>query len=172
MIRLLLLHHALLLNIFSTEVERAAVPNWAPQLAAQIDVESNWRPAAQSKYATGRAQFTPPTWRDIAPYTSPSCSGKPETDPACSIRSQIVYMRRLMHRYRYAATPADQWAFAWAAYNGGPGWIKKENARCRRRPGCSPSRWWGHVAKRCIRADWACRENWDYPKKILRRIDP
>ncbi len=170
MIRKLVIQSAALLAIFATEVQLADVQEWADQLAAQIQVESAWRPGARSRYAAGLAQFTPATWSDIAPYTEPSCVDKPETDPACSVRSQILYMRRLLTRYRFSATEAEQWAFAWAAYNGGPGWITREKARCNRRPGCSPGRWFDNVERHCLRANWACRENRAYPRKILARL--
>ena len=141
-----------------------------PRFAAQIAVESNWQPQARSRYAAGLAQFTPPTWSDIAPLTRPSCAGVPETDPACSVRAQLLYMRRLLARYRVSASDAYRWAFAWAAYNGGPGWISREKARCRRTPSCRPERWWGQVERHCLRAAWACRENRAYPRKILLRL--
>ena len=168
---MILIASSVLLSIFATEVERAGVVDWAGRLAAQIQVESAWRPEARSKYAAGLAQFTPATWSDIAPYTDPSCAGEPETDPACSIRSQIVYMRRLLARYRFSATAAERWAFAWAAYNGGPGWISREKARCKRKPDCNPSRWWRNVERHCLRARWACGENRAYPVKIVRRLE-
>ena len=157
--------------VFEAEVARAGVEAWAPVLHAQITQESAWDPNARSKFAAGLSQFTPPTWADISPHTDPSCAGQPETDPACSIRSQIVYDRRLMHRYRRAATPRDRWAFTLAAYNGGPGWISREKRRCRRAPGCAPARWFHHVERHCLRAAWACRENRAYPRRILARVD-
>ena len=95
--------------------------------------------------------------RYFAPLTTPSCAEQPETDPACSIRAQIVYDTKLMRRYRRAATPRDRWAFTLAAYNGGPGWISREKRRCQRAPGCAPARWFGHVERHCLRAAWACR---------------
>ena len=155
-----------LLAIFSAEVDRAGVEAWQPQLHAQVTVESHWRPSVCSAYACGLAQFTDPTWSDIAPYTRPSCADLPPTDPACSIRSQIVYMSRLMRRYDDAQTDVDQWRMAWAAYNGGPGWIRKERRRCKRRVGCDPDVWLGNVADQCMRAEWACDENRAYPLKI------
>ena len=76
-------------------------------------------------------------------------------------------MRRLLHRYRLTRA---RWPFAWAAYNGGPGWIGREHARCRRQPGCDPRQWYGHVERHCIRARWACEENRAYPRKIERAL--
>ncbi len=149
--------------VFEAEVARAGAAGMRAELAAQIHRESSWRPRARSRYASGLAQFTPPTWSDIAPLTAPRCDGTDPTDPGCAIRAQIVYMRRLLARYRFDREP---WEFSWAAYNGGPGWIAREKSRCRREPGCDPRRWTGHVERHCIRAAWACAENRAYPAKV------
>ena len=166
---LLLAIPVLLQPIFEAELDRSNLDRFAPQLAAQVQVESAWRPEARSKYAAGLAQFTPPTWGDVAPATVPSCADQPETDPACSLRAQHLYMRQLMRLF--GDSPArDRWAFTWASYNGGYGWIRREKYRCSLAVGCDPRRWWGHVARHCIRADWACTENRAYPDKILRAM--
>ena len=165
-----LLQVVLLLNIFNTEVKSAQVEGWSAMLSAQIQVESAWRPNVSSPYAHGLAQFTPPTYGDIAPLTVASCADTSIFDPACSIRSQIVYMRKLLSRYRDSASLKDQWAFAWAAYNGGMGWIQREKRKCLQATGCNPKRYWGHVERYCIRAKWACEENRSYPRKILRAM--
>lgn len=166
---MLLTQTVALLAIFGAEIDRAGVTPWTPQLRAQITVESAWRPDVCSRFACGLAQFTPATWGDIAPLTRPSCADQQETDPACSIRAQIVYMQRLLRRYTDSER-RDQWAFAWAAYNGGAGWISREKRQCRKRPGCDPARWYANVADQCIRAAWACRENRAYPRKIERAM--
>ena len=155
--------------IFEAELERSNLNQFAPQFAAQVQTESAWRPDAHSKYAAGLAQFTPPTWGDIAPATVPSCAGQPEIDPTCSLRAQNLYMLRLLRKFG-DSPPADKWAFAWASYNGGYGWIRREKYNCKMAVGCDPRRWWGHVARQCIRADWACKENRAYPDKILRAM--
>ena len=162
---------AILLAIFLAEVSSAGVSPWTNQLHAQITTESAWRPNACSIYACGLAQFTLPTWGDFAPYTSPSCEGVVREDPACSVRAQIVYMRRLLRRYREVDSNRQRWMFSWAAYNGGPGWITKERKRCRAKIGCSEELWEDNVEDLCIRAAWACKENRLYPKKILREIN-
>ena len=164
---MIILQTLALLSIFNAEVERADVNEWANQLHAQISVESAWRPNACSVYACGLSQFTLPTWGDISPYTTPSCEGIDYTDPACSVRSQIVYMERLLRRYKDSESGRGRWAFAWAAYNGGPGWINKEKRKCKAVIGCNEDEWFDNVEEFCVRADWACEENRAYPKKIL-----
>ena len=168
-IGLLLVIPSLLQPIFDAEISRSKLNQFAPQMAAQVQVESAWRPEARSKYAAGLAQFTPPTWGDIAPATVPSCSDQTGTDPACSLRAQNLYMSRLLGLFSDSPAP-DRWAFAWASYNGGYGWIRREKYKCKLAVRCDPRRWWGHVAKYCIRADWACSENRSYPDKILRAM--
>ena len=160
-----------LLTIFNAEMKRAVVVCEARvYYISQIWTESAWRPEARSRFAAGLAQFTPPTWGDIAPRTAPSCAGVPETDPACSIRAQVVYMRVLRRPF---VGLDDAWAFAQAGYNGGAGWIRRERRICAALPFCDPRRWWGHVEEQCHpdRADWACEENREYPRRIRRWVN-
>ena len=156
-----------LLAIFNAEVSNANFTEAERQLHAQITVESAWRPEACSIYACGLAQFTLPTWGDIAPLTNPNCKDIDYRDPNCSVRAQIVYMRRLLRRYEEMDSYRDRWLFSWAAYNGGPGWITKEIKRCRAIIGCHPGVWKDNVEEECVRADWACKENRSYPMKIM-----
>ena len=159
-----------LLSIFLAEVKSANVEQWTNQFHAQITVESAWRPDACSIYACGLAQFTLPTWGDISPLTQPSCKGVDYKDPACSVRSQIVYIKRLLRKYN-TNSKRDKWQFAWAAYNGGPGWINREVRKCRGIMGCNPTVWTDNIEDICFRAAWACKENRAYPKKILRAME-
>ena len=161
----MMLQTAALLAIFVAET--AAVADWRPQLHGQITVESAWRPAAVSPAgAVGLTQFMRPTWGDIAPATSPSCAEVDRTDPACSVRAQVLYMRRLLRTVRDAETGRDRWAMAQASYNMGPGNMRKERRACRNRAGCNPDRWYGHVEDSCSRRASACRESRAYPRKI------
>ena len=158
---------AALLAVFLAEI--TAGGHWAEErvtfLAAQIEVESAWRPHARSKYAAGLAQFTPSTWQDISPATLPSCEGVAVTNPPCSIRAQLVYMRRLEHAVRRTEDPL---VLAARAYNGGLGWIRREQRLCSTIAGCNPNSA-ASLDAVCIRADWACKENLAYPGKILAR---
>ena len=157
----------LLLAILLTEVSAASVEDWTNQVHAQVITESACRPNACSTYACGLAQFTLPTWGDISPLTRPSCEGTDYRDPACSVRSQIVYMRRLLRRYKDVPSNRDRWMFAWAAYNRGPGWVSKEARKCKSIIGCDSRVWIDNVENICLRAKWACIEGKAYPKKVL-----
>ena len=156
---------ALLMPIFLAET--AAVAGTDPaRVCAQIRAESAWRPNASSGVAHGLGQFTPPTWGDEAPKTRPSCAGVPSTDPTCSIRANINYMRQLDRRYRMSATADDQRRFAEAAYNMGMGWLDREKAKCRVRARCNPLRWYTHVEESCSRNPSSCEETRGYVRRI------
>ncbi|MCY4121582.1 MAG: transglycosylase SLT domain-containing protein [Acidobacteria bacterium] len=167
MVVLFLLQTAGLLSVFDAEVDRAGLTQHRVLLAAQIQQESAWDCEAQSRSAAGCAQFTAPTWGQFSVEVRPSCEGVPRTDPSCAFRVQSHYMKRLLNSYRMSATPQDQAALALAAYNGGSGWIRREKRKCKQDPRCTPNRWFGHVEEHCIRADWACRINREYPVRIM-----
>ena len=134
--------------------------------ASQISVESDWRPAVESKYAAGLTQFTEQTadwaatrWRDLRPANPLS--------PAWAIRAAARYNRFLFDRMD-ADTDCDRYAMMFASFNGGQGNHRKD-VRLTRERGDDPRRWWGHVEKHSNRADWAFRENREYPRRIMRR---
>ena len=80
-------------------------------------------------------------------------------------------MSKLLRRYKSVDSYKDRWRFAWAAYNGGPGWINREIRKCKTIAGCNPYVWTGNVESICFRAAWACKENRAYPKKIIRAME-
>lgn len=131
---------------------------------AQAHQESAWKRTAKSPYAYCLAQFTPPTAGDIYPAVGCTVDDLFSFDADCSLKAQREYMRRLLNSYDGETT--NPYRFAWAAYNGGAGWIRKERAKCARENGCNPRRWYRHVEKQCIRAEWACRENRAYVVRI------
>ncbi len=139
--------------------------------AAQIHQESAWRSGARSKYASGLAQFTEATARDMGRMYPKDLEGKATPlDPNWALRAQALYMKRLDKAF---LTP-DKWetrAFALAAYNGGSGHIVKEKAMAKA-AGLDPLKWFLHVERFCKRAAWACEENRAYPRKILFRWEP
>lgn len=155
---------------FCAEVDRAGAWDRSPRLAARTWVESAGNPDSVSPVgAKGWSQFMPPTWREQSSKTNPSCAGVPATDPACSIRTQIVYTRQTRRWVAVSSlTQQDLEAKADAIYNGGVGNLWKEERACARRTGCDKRRWWGHVEDVCLRHPAACRENRAYPVKINR----
>jgi len=139
--------------------------------AAQIHQESAWRSCAQSKYASGLAQFTPGTAGDMKRRYPKELEGKvTPCEPRWALKAQALYMRQLDKTF---FTP-DKWetrAFALAAYNGGSGHIVKEK-KMAKAEGFDPMKWFLHVERFCKRAAWACEENRAYPRKILFRWEP
>lgn len=142
-------------------------------LAAQIHQESAWNPTARSGVgARGMAQFMPGTAADIARRHPGSCAPANPFDGRWAIICAARYdadLHRAIHR---TASPCDRWAMTLSAYNGGLGWVYRDRRLARKR-GLNARRWWGQVstvnAGRSA-ANW--RQNRDYPRRILRLIEP
>lgn len=153
---------------YQRELTREARAVWGlnapvPVMAAQIHQESRYDPAAKSKYAGGIAQFTPATAEWIAGAYR---LGEPQPfNPAWAIRALVLYDRHLWDRSA-GVDSCNHWGFTLAGYNGGAGWIAKER-KLARASGVHPDLWFGGVERFNARAEWAWRENRDYPRKIL-----
>ena len=140
-------------------------------LCAQARAESLFDPSAVSRSgARGWGQFMRPTWREEGARV-----GCPEWDqafdPLCNMSAQRNYMRKLLRsRICQGDDPADRWAIAYACYNGGAGWRRKERRLCAGplHPECDPSRWWGHQETVCVRNASACHETRTYNERIRR----
>jgi len=142
--------------------------------AAQVHQESSWRTTATSPYANGLAQFTPDTaaWiSEIYPDLGPAAP----FSPGWALRALLRYDRHLVSRVKpwhaRDVPVCDLWAFALAGYNGGPGWISRDR-RLAQAGGASPDLWFDHVEKYTARADWARKENREYPRRILLTLEP
>lgn len=156
-------------------LEREAVANFgldAPVslLAAQIHAESTWEPTAQSAYADGLSQFTPPTARWL-PTICPSVGAPDPWDAAWSLRAIACYDAWLYKRVGNAATVCDRWAFTMSSYNGGQGWLARDRARASA-TGADAARWFGHVERYSTRSAAAFAENRGYVARILLRFQP
>lgn len=144
---------------------------WYARHAGMLETESGWRVKAESPYAQGWAQFTPPTRGDWWPKV-PGCAELVETDPfnqRCSVLAMNLYMEWLYLRaLRMTQDPETALRIARASYNGGLGWQMKQNKLCLATPGCDPNNW-QHLAALCReagRSEASCRENNAYPEKI------
>lgn len=138
-------------------------------VAAQIHQESGWRVDAKSKYASGLAQFTPDTAKWISGVYPELMSNQP-LSPAWALQAVVRYDDFLWNRIQ-GTTPCDHWAFVLSAYNGGEGWVRRDQALAQT-SGADASRWWGHVEHFSNRAGWAFHENREYPKRILLLLQP
>jgi soluble lytic murein transglycosylase-like protein len=139
--------------------------------AAQIHQESRWNERAVSPAgAQGLAQFMPRTARwlpEIAPET-----GEPlPFSPSWSIRAMVTYDRWLWKRIRTAYSDCDRWAMTLSSYNGGLGWLQRDQALAASQ-GLDP-RIWSHVAiVNSGRSPANFRENRSYPTRILHTLTP
>lgn len=161
--------------LYRLMVEREAAQVWglhAPtaRIAAQIHAESLWNPKAASKYAHGMAQFTPPTAEWIAQRFPEKLAGFDPWDPAQAVRALVTYDHWLTQR-NPGATECDTWAFGLSAYNGGEGWLRRDQ-HLASAAGDDAAVWFGHVEKHTARAGWARRENRGYVERILLRLEP
>ena len=149
---------------------------WYARHAGMVQAESSWRVRAESPWAQGLAQFTPPTRGDVWPRIA-GCAGADPFDPWCGILAMDSYMGQL---YRMAdrqlqaagATGGRPQVLAMArrGYNGGMGWQQRELRLCLSTPGCDPSRP-DHMAAVCReagRSEAACRENHRYAPAVAR----
>ena len=160
---------ALLLPLFQAATE-GMTEQQQVNLCAQVRQESQWTPDAVSPAgARGLSQFMRPTWGDIGPLVD--CSGFDRAfDPDCSLRAQRRYMRALLQsRICQGSTPLERWATAFACYNAGLGWVRKERRLCAGplHPDCDPDRWtWDGVSTVCLRSRSACHETRTYVERI------
>ncbi len=137
-------------------------------LAGQVHQESAWRPDAHSAYAAGLAQFTPDTAKTMARMYPEELGGAQPLDPRWALLALCRYDARLLASFS-GSTPADRWAFALAAYNGGPGWIIRDRAKAKAL-GLDHLAWFGQVETvNAGRAPQFFDENRNYPRRILLR---
>ncbi len=137
------------------------------RLAAQVHQESAWNEAARSPVgAENITQFMPSTRKWIIQKYPTELGGVDYRSGKWALHAQAIYMRDLMSQVRIADTDCDRWAFALRGYNGGLGYIHTEQKRAER-PGNAES-----VAVQCYRSAAACRENREYPIRIMQRIEP
>lgn len=143
------------------------------RLAAQIHQESGWRADARSPFANGLTQFTPATAKWL-PEVCPSVGEPDPWDPDWSLRAIACYdawlHKRVVRLPGTALMPCSRWAFTLRAYNGGEGWLLRERRKAAA-AGVNGNNWRAMEPFR-VRAGWAHRENTDYPRRILQRIEP
>ena len=138
--------------------------------AAQVHQESAWRPDAVSRVgAAGLAQFMPATARWIGDLDPQLRTARP-FNPGWALRALVVYD---LHLYQLAPAryaPQERMWVALRGYNGGMGhWQAEARSTGLREPTRE------QVDAACGRAKRApvhCRENLDYPHRILLVLQP
>jgi len=135
--------------------------------AGQIHQESRWDERAVSRAgAQGLAQFMPATAKWL-PQVAPETGEPLPFSPSWSIRAMITYDRWLWKRVK-AASDCDRWHMVLSAYNGGLGWLERDQAQTRMAH-MNPLLW-SHVAlHNAGRSAANIRENRTYPTRILGR---
>lgn len=138
--------------------------------AAQVHQESAWRADAVSRVgAQGLAQVMPATATWIA-GVDPALAARQPFSPAWALRALVTYDRWLYERTPARYAPRDRMWVALRGYNGGLGHWQAEAAAT---GVVRPTR--AQVDAACGRAKRApvhCRENLDYPHRILVVIQP
>lgn len=162
---------------YRADLTRTAHSQWgldAPvaTFAAQIHQESGWNPQAVSRVgAAGMSQFMPATarwWCQINGLSDADCQ---PNNPTWALRALVGYDKWLHDRVA-AVDGCNRMAFALSAYNGGLGWVQRDKALAKNNR-LNPTLWFDQVervnAGRSA-ANW--RENRDYPRRILHRLEP
>lgn len=155
---------------------RAAHQGWgldAPiaTFAAQVHQESRWNASARSRVgAQGLAQFMPATADWMADLYPETLGAAAPYQPAWALRALVAYNRWLYVRTQ-GNTPCDHWAFVLSAYNGGLGWVLRDQQQARQ-AGADAGRWEAVAPFNAGRSAANFRENRQYPRLILQRFEP
>jgi len=135
---------------------------------SQIHQESSWKPDAQSKYASGLAQFTPDTAKWISSLYPADLGENKPLDARWAIRACVKYDLWLYVRSLPAYDDDNRWRFTLSGYNGGKGWVDRDRVLATQN-GKRSDKWICNVEHYSNRAAWAIKENRDYVTKILDR---
>lgn len=140
--------------------------------AAQIHQESGWNPNAKSNVgAQGLVQFMPSTAKWIAGAYPDTLSDNQPHNPTWALRALVTYDKWLFDRTN-ATNSCNHFAKVLSAYNGGLGWLYKDE-NLTKRNGDDVSYWWDSVEKyNSGRSAANFKENRDYPQRILTRHEP
>ena len=164
--------------------------------AGQIHQESRWNETAKSAVgASGLAQFMPstaawingayPALRNIPPpreTSTPSGTSVPlqanglglggvMENPVWAMRALVTYDKHLYDRVK-GSTPCERMAKALSAYNGGLGWVYRDE-KLAAANGFDPLKWFGSVERfNAGRKPIYWQENRGYPRFILTRWEP
>lgn len=165
---------------YQSVIKRSAYRTFGPSapvatLVAQLHQESACRSDVSSRAgAQGLSQFMPATAEDMARLHPDVCAPANPFSASWAIMCRDRYMRDLLRQVRSASSESDQWAFALSAYNGGMGWVRRDQEVCRYTHGCDPDVYWNSVEnvfdRRRSKAN--IKENRHYPYRIMCELAP
>lgn len=157
-------------------LKREAMQAWglgAPvaTFAAQVHQESRWRADATSPVgAQGMAQFMPATARWISGIDGQLATGDTR-NPTWALRALVVYDKWLWDRIK-AVDDCNRMAMTLSAYNGGLGWVYRDQALASGK-GLDRQVWWQSVETvNAGRSQAAWTENRHYPRAIIHQHQP
>lgn len=166
--------------LYRHRVEQAVARAWgvegsSARLAAQLHQESAFKANARSPVgAQGIGQFMPSTAKWITTIYPDELDGFDPWNAQQAILAAALYDKWLLDRVgpigQGLLTACSRWAFVLRAYNGGETALLRERALARK-AGANANDW-KVVAGYRSRAEWAHRENVNYPQRILLRIEP
>lgn len=138
--------------------------------AAQIHQESRWHEAAVSPAgALGVAQFMPATARWLGAVYAALGHGDP-ANPAWAMRALVTYDKHLYDRADAVTRCERFWKALWG-YNGGDGWVRRDEALAAR-AGRDPRKVADVEPFNAGRSASAFAENRGYPRAILLKFEP
>ena len=154
-------------KLWTSEFRKAGLhPRYETWLLGQITQESRWDPNAVSPVgATGLAQFMGATQRLMERAYGDDLRGLGgPREPQWAIRAYLLLMKENVLAFRRAPDRLTRYYFGAAAYNGGPGYLRRE------RDAAGGSWDWETVRAFCreFRSDASCVENVEYPDHALR----
>lgn len=138
--------------------------------AAQIHQESRWNKDAKSKFAGGLAQFTPDTANWISGVYPKELGSNQPFNPAWAMHALVTYDKQLYDRTKADTPCARMWKGLWA-YNGGEGWVRRDEALAAKR-GANPRSAIEVEPFNAGRAPAMFAENRGYPRAILIKWQP
>ena len=138
--------------------------------AGQVEQESGGNTEARSPVgASGLAQFMPATARDLG-RSRPDLGPAVPTNPGWALRAMVAYDQAQLRRIT-ANTECDAWLMALAAYNGGLGWVWRDQTKAKAQ-GLDPGSWAVVAKVNAGRAAAAKDENARYGPAIVYRRQP
>lgn len=155
---------------------RTAYAHWgldAPvaTFAGQIHQESSWNIDARSPVgAEGLAQFMPATSEWFSRINPRDLTTAQPYNPAWAMRAMVLYNQWLYRRIT-AADACNRMAFTLSAYNGGLGWVQRDQAAAAA-AGANPHFYSDVAAFNAGRSTANLQENRHYVTAILHRHQP